>query len=407
MSDNFRAVDADDVRRQLGLEGKLQELQYLYSPAPNPSYAASSSSTAAVTSQKSTGKHYTADKHSDFVATIAEDCRKREAHQRKIVDSVHLIPEGYKADGWKGVYQRLQRVIQLTSLAGSSETPLYVETMYKILEHGMNNASQQRSEAEFEQLREFRSRIYEMVQDAIDTRHATYCTQVDWETANLPQWREKFQAVEEQDNYLARLQAICQTCDVIWEQKENLLSAETAVPASRSSETVLEESDEDDLPVGLRSDAYREKQKLPDDELRRVHAASNKHGMEGQQCKPCHFPPGQCWQGSDCPYCHICDKPKRKSKTQRMVEKRRQERYKMIESTGNELALQAVKTVDEARRKFLTGSESLKQDLKDKLSQGSDVQREEAEQKLQKLGDLMAQLEELVPRERETPTPAS
>jgi len=146
---------------------------------------------------------------------------------------------------------------------------------------------------------------------------------------------------------------------------------------------------------------------LPDDELRRVHAASNKHGMEGQQCKPCHFPPGQCWQGSDCPYCHICDKPKRKSKTQRMVEKRRQERYKMIESTGNELALQAVKTVDEARRKFLTGSESLKQDLKDKLSQGSDLQREEAEQKLQKLSDLMAQLEELVPRERETPTPAS
>jgi len=79
----------------------------------------------------------------------------------------------------------------------------------------------------------------------------------------------------------------------------------------------------------------------------------------------------------------------------------------MIESTGNELALQAVKTVDEARRKFLTGSESLKQDLKDKLSQGSDLQREEAEQKLQKLSDLMAQLEELVPRERETPTPAS
>eukprot|EP00971_Amphidinium_carterae_P239649 4757667-Amphidinium_carterae.1 len=103
----------------------------------------------------------TANGKKKLIQIIAEDCQKREAHQRKIVDAVHLIPKGYKADGWKGVHQRLQRVIQLTSLAGSSEKPLYVETMYKILEHGMSNASPQRSE-ELEQLREFRSRIYEM-----------------------------------------------------------------------------------------------------------------------------------------------------------------------------------------------------------------------------------------------------
>eukprot|EP00971_Amphidinium_carterae_P199915 3967837-Amphidinium_carterae.1 len=40
--------------------------------------------------------------------------------------------------------------------------------------------------------------------------------------------------------------------------------------------------------------------RLSVDELRKVHAASRKHGMPGHTCKPCHFASGQCWQGNEC-----------------------------------------------------------------------------------------------------------
>mmetsp|Transcript_19623 Transcript_19623/g.45616 ORF Transcript_19623/g.45616 Transcript_19623/m.45616 type:complete len:371 (+) Transcript_19623:36-1148(+) len=334
------------------------------------------------------------EKHSAFVADVAEDCRKREANARRILDSVHLIHESFANKGWQGVYEKLQRVVQLTSI-GSEMIPPYVTTMYSILERAINHPTEARSEAEFEQLQEFRSKIYDMVEDAIGRRHEAYGAQVEWESENLPLWRARFQAVEVQDKCVALLKAVCKTCDQILEQKDKLLkedsSAETgstALPGTADSTDSIDEESDCGLTiqqVGPRGDAYRAKFMLPD-----------MHGTEGHQCKPCYFPPGQCRQGNDCPYLHMCDKPKRKSKTQRLVEKRRQERYRMIESTGNTDALQAVKTVDEARRKFLNGSDLLKQDLKKKLLSGNDKDTAEAQQKLEKLNALMGELDALV-----------
>eukprot|EP00971_Amphidinium_carterae_P133794 2650445-Amphidinium_carterae.1 len=129
------------------------------------------------------------EKHSAFVADVAEDCRKREANARRILDSVHLIHESFANKGWQGVYEKLQRVVQLTSI-GSEMIPPYVTTMYSILERAINHPTEARSEAEFEQLQEFRSKIYDMVEDAIGRRHEAYGAQA-WTSSvsmqeNLP-----------------------------------------------------------------------------------------------------------------------------------------------------------------------------------------------------------------------------
>jgi len=34
-------------------------------------------------------------------------------------------------------------------------------------------------------------------------------------------------------------------------------------------------------------------------------------------CRPCYFQSGLCWKDWQCSFCHLCDKPKRKSKQQR------------------------------------------------------------------------------------------
>merc|ERR1719506_2653920 len=61
--------------------------------------------------------------------------------------------------------------------------------------------------------------------------------------------------------------------------------------------------------------------------LKREHPGSAEHP---HGCRPCHFQGGLCWKGLACSFCHICPKPKRKSKHQRDVDKRRQERYKQV-----------------------------------------------------------------------------
>jgi hypothetical protein len=60
--------------------------------------------------------------------------------------------------------------------------------------------------------------------------------------------------------------------------------------------------------------------------LKKYHTGSNQHP---KACRACHFPGGLCWKGRSCSFCHICPKPRRKSKHQqnaeRIKEKRRHE----------------------------------------------------------------------------------
>lgn len=96
--------------------------------------------------------------------------------------------------------------------------------------------------------------------------------------------------------------------------------------------------------------------------LKREHPGSADHPYG---CRPCHFQGGLCWKGLSCSFCHICPKPKRKSKHQRDVDKRRQERYKQVKDDLGVTCLDELTKIDDARRMIMTSSKELKKRVKD------------------------------------------
>lgn len=107
--------------------------------------------------------------------------------------------------------------------------------------------------------------------------------------------------------------------------------------------------------------------------LKREHEGSSGHP---HTCRACHFQGGLCWKGLACSFCHLCPKPKRKSKHQRDVDKRRQERYKQVKDEIGIDCLGELTKIDERRRQFMTSSEELKKRVK-RAFQTSGVNREE------------------------------
>merc|ERR1719506_2856185 len=119
------------------------------------------------------------------------------------------------------------------------------------------------------------------------------------------------------------------------------------------------------LPFHALSDVLREGVTDPKEReeiLKREHAGSSEHP---HGCRPCHFQGGLCWKGLACSFCHICPKPKRKSKHQRDVDKRRQERYKQVKDDLGIECLDELTKIDDARRQLMTSSEELKKRVKD------------------------------------------
>lgn len=92
-------------------------------------------------------------------------------------------------------------------------------------------------------------------------------------------------------------------------------------------------------------------------------------------CRPCHFQASGCRKGLACSFCHICPKPKRKSKHQRDVGKRRQERYQIVKDQIGEDCLDFLTQIDQRRRQFMTSSDELKKKLK-QAYQSSDGDQE-------------------------------
>jgi len=101
--------------------------------------------------------------------------------------------------------------------------------------------------------------------------------------------------------------------------------------------------------------------------LKREHEGSREHPYG---CRPCHFQGGLCWKGLACSFCHICPKPKRKSKHQRDVDKRRQERYRQVKVDLGIECLDELTKIDDGRRQIMTSSEEVKKRLKDAYSSG-------------------------------------
>jgi len=96
--------------------------------------------------------------------------------------------------------------------------------------------------------------------------------------------------------------------------------------------------------------------------LKKEHHGSADHP---NGCRACHFQGGLCWKGLACSFCHICPKPKRKSKHQRDVDKRRQERYRQVKDDLGIECLDELTKIDEIRRQLMTSSEDLKKRVKD------------------------------------------
>merc|ERR1719222_53025 len=96
--------------------------------------------------------------------------------------------------------------------------------------------------------------------------------------------------------------------------------------------------------------------------LKKEHPGSAEHPYG---CRACHFQGGLCWKGLACSFCHICPKPKRKSKHQRDVDKRRQERYRQVKDDLGIECLDEMTKIDDGRRQIMTLSEELKKRVKD------------------------------------------
>lgn len=106
-------------------------------------------------------------------------------------------------------------------------------------------------------------------------------------------------------------------------------------------------------------------------------------------CRACHFQGGLCWQGLACSFCHICPKPKRKSKHQRDVDKRRQEKYRQVKAEHGSRCLDLLTKVDECRRQVMTISEELKRKVKDAYAAADDAAVNEAQEMANAVAELV------------------
>eukprot|EP00401_Gymnodinium_catenatum_P074724 CAMPEP_0117462030 /NCGR_PEP_ID=MMETSP0784-20121206/2840_1 /TAXON_ID=39447 /ORGANISM="" /LENGTH=571 /DNA_ID=CAMNT_0005255775 /DNA_START=144 /DNA_END=1856 /DNA_ORIENTATION=- len=112
----------------------------------------------------------------------------------------------------------------------------------------------------------------------------------------------------------------------------------------------------DYLPEGNTDPKERE------DILKSNHPGSRDHP---HACRPCHFQGDLCWKGLNCSFCHLCPKPKRKSKHQRDVDKRRQERYRQVKDHLGVQCLDELTKIDDSRRQIMASTEELKKQVKD------------------------------------------
>jgi len=101
--------------------------------------------------------------------------------------------------------------------------------------------------------------------------------------------------------------------------------------------------------------------------LKREHVGSRGHP---NGCWPCHFQSRSCWKASSCSFCHICPKPKRKSKHQRTVEKRREEHDQQVRDNLGIACLDELAKIDAGRRQVMNISEQLKRRVKDAYASG-------------------------------------
>lgn len=97
---------------------------------------------------------------------------------------------------------------------------------------------------------------------------------------------------------------------------------------------------------------------LDEETIKREHPASRGHPT-GCCKRPCHFAAGRCWKGLNCEFCHLCPKPKRKSKHQRDIDKKRSESYRKIREEHGEGCLQEMENIDGERRAAMTFSEEV------------------------------------------------
>merc|ERR1712107_764712 len=128
--------------------------------------------------------------------------------------------------------------------------------------------------------------------------------------------------------------------------------------------------------------------------LRRDHLGSAYHP---ERCRPCHFQGGLCWKGFSCTFCHICPKPKRKSKHQRDVDKRRQERYKQVEKDLGPDCLTQLTKIDEGRRQLMASTEGLKKRVKDVYSQKKEGNIGQVNDVVEHLQNIIEQFHDSIP----------
>lgn len=91
-------------------------------------------------------------------------------------------------------------------------------------------------------------------------------------------------------------------------------------------------------------------------------------------CRACHFHAGHCWKGLSCSFCHICSKPRRKSKHQRDVDRRRQARADEVKETLGQECVSDLRDIDCARRRMLLSGDELKKRVKEAYASGDEVQ---------------------------------
>jgi len=96
------------------------------------------------------------------------------------------------------------------------------------------------------------------------------------------------------------------------------------------------------------------------EELKVEHVGSQDHP---HGCRPCHFGSGLCRKELTCPFCHICQKPKRRSKHQRdFLQRQKQQQVK--EELGA-ACLDELTKIDEGRDRMMTLTNELQTCVKD------------------------------------------
>jgi len=263
----------------------------------------------------------------------------------------------------------------------------------------------------------YREQMHELdvkVDEVFESRYDAECELKDFEQSLLKQWQEKKQIAEYWTKRHASLTGMRSAMRTALQRYEKKNSPEThedismassgdfgvcdlpmlelketdrsmaqpnteAIGQTYDKETLIDRDDDDDIGdasawLGIEpladtslhalSDVLAEGVTDPKDReeiLKREHAGSAEHP---HGCRPCHFQGGLCWKGLACSFCHICPKPKRKSKHQRDVDKRRQERYKQVKDDLGIPCLDELTKIDDARRQIMTSSEELKKRVK-------------------------------------------